>query len=260
MANKRNSNTNKSVKKSVKNGNSERVSKSTASTNKAKTTNKSVKNGNSKGVSKSTASTNKTKTTNKSVKKKQTTTVKKSKPKVSSKEKIVQDKPKKISQIIKEIDAGEYKPEVQKLKEEDLKIKKRSKKKTSILLVFAFLFIFITFGVSYAYFASKLDSGGEGISATSTTVMIDNTEVRVNGEIAFDDLNIYPGHKNISILSVTATGSQEITYDLIWTGENTLNTALKYYIYKTERLESPTISCEPVIESSSSRIYYENCT
>ena len=176
------------------------------------------------------------------------------------KSKVVNNsKNKNISQLIKEIDSGEYKVSKTKNIEEKTMPKHTANKRMAFVVLFALLFL-TTFGVSFAYFVSRTTNTGVGIEETATTVVVKDTEIVVRGEINLDDLNIYPGHKNLSAISVTATGGQLVTYDLIWSGENTLNTTLNYYVYRTNDLQNPSINCELVTESSSSKIYYETCT
>ena len=50
------------------------------------------------------------------------------------------------------------------------------------------------------------------------TITIEDTILKVEGKLQFNDLDIYPGHKNISSIKVTATGDKELLYNLTWTG------------------------------------------
>ena len=134
------------------------------------------------------------------------------------------------------------------------------KEKTKIMLVVVGILVVIGIGITFAYFTARTNAGGEGSSTTVTTTTVGETTLTVEGDIEFDDLDIYPGHKNISSIKVTATGDKTILYNLIWTGENTLNTSLKYYVYKTESKESPSITCEKKEEGNLTKIYYETCT
>ena len=57
----------------------------------------------------------------------------------------------------------------------------------------------------------------------------------VNGNLKFDDPEIYPGHKSVSAVSVRAEGDGSLTsYKLTWNGINTFNTELNYYVYKSD--------------------------
>ncbi len=134
------------------------------------------------------------------------------------------------------------------------------KEKTKIILVIVGVLVVIGIGITFAYFSANANQEGEGSSTTVTTTTIGETTLTVEGNIEFNDLDIYPGHKNVSSIKVTATGEKTILYNLIWTGENTLNTSLKYYVYKTESEESPSITCEKKEEGSLTKIYYETCT
>ena len=134
----------------------------------------------------------------------------------------------------------------------------KEKNKKLIVIVSALLLVI---GVSLAYFTSKINSTGLGEKVTVTLSTPHNTSLTIEGVIAFNDLDIYPGHKNISGLKVMATGEEEVEFNIIWKGSNTLNTPLKYYIYKAEADEKPSITCEKKEEIvSGAKMLYEECT
>ena len=121
--------------------------------------------------------------------------------------------------------------------------------------------VVIGIGITFAYFTSRVTSSGTTSGTTGTTVTVEDTIVEVEGNLTFDDLDIYPGHKNISSITVTATGDMEVYYHLLWTGINSLNTPLNYYVYKSTTNESPSISCSKQREVvDGSYHYYEECT
>jgi len=100
-------------------------------------------------------------------------------------------------------------------------------------------------GVSLAYFVSSVITGGEGGSTSVTTATIKGTEVKVEGILEFEDLDILPGHKSVSAIKITATGKNElIPYNLIWQGTNTLTTPLNFTVYKTSEQVNVTATCD----------------
>ena len=133
------------------------------------------------------------------------------------------------------------------------------KEKTKYLIIAVAILLVVGIGISFAYFMASVNQTGEGSSTSGTTVTLKDTVVKVDGNITFNDLDIYPGHKNVSSIKVTATGDQKALYNLIWEGENTLNTPLKYYVYKTTVEEKPSISCEKKEEGTLTKKYYEVC-
>lgn len=133
-------------------------------------------------------------------------------------------------------------------------------KRIKYLLILVIALIILGIGATFAYFIAKISQEGKGSSTNVTTVKLEDTKIILEGNIEFNDLNIYPGHKNISSIKLSAIGDRNVIYNLIWTGENTLNTSLKYYVYKTTSKEPPKINCEKVSEGASRKIYYEKCT
>ncbi len=135
-------------------------------------------------------------------------------------------------------------------------------KKRKFVLVFTIVgAILIIVGIAYAYFTSQFKSTGEGGSITVKTVELNNVSLQVEGKITFDDLDILPGHKNVSAVKVTAFGSdQMVTYNLVWKGTNSLTTPLKYYVYKAPKEEKPEVTCRQLTSGNANfRKYYEKC-
>ena len=135
----------------------------------------------------------------------------------------------------------------------------KNKNKKLIIIVASLL---VVIGVTFAYFSSTILSSGSGSKTEFTTAKIQSSELKVEGTLTFNDLNIYPGHQNVSSVKVTATGDNElIPYDLIYDGINTLNTPLNYTIYKTSNEVSVTVSCDKtkgVVDGA--LMYYEECS
>ena len=133
---------------------------------------------------------------------------------------------------------------------------KKNKKLT--ILVFSLITVI---GVSLAYFTVSMLISGTGAGAGGTTATIQGSTVTVEGTLEFNDLDIYPGHQNVSSIRVTATGDNElIPYNVIWEGTNTINTPLNYTVYKTSSEIEVSATCEQtrgVIDGA--YMYYEEC-
>ena len=121
--------------------------------------------------------------------------------------------------------------------------------------------ILIIIGISYAYFTSEFRQNSEGASVTVTTADLGGVSLEVEGTLQFEDLDILPGHKNISAIKVTGFGNnQVVTYNLIWKGTNSLTTPLNFYVYKTITKENPTITCMKTTSGNANyRKYFEEC-
>ncbi len=136
-------------------------------------------------------------------------------------------------------------------------MKEKNKK---LIVVVASLLVVI--GVSFAYFAATTIFSGTGASVSGTTAIIGGSELKVEGTLSFNDLDIYPGHSNVSSIKLTATGENEfIPYNIIWEGTNTLNTSLNYTVYKTDTSMNVSASCEKRQEVVDGALrYYEECS
>ena len=134
------------------------------------------------------------------------------------------------------------------------------KKNKKLLIVVCSLLL--VGGVSFAYFIASTLFSGEGSNVGGTTAIINDAELRVEGTLEFQDLDIYPGHQNVSSVKVTATGDNTlIPYNLVWNGTNTLNTSLNYTVYKTSSEVEVSATCEKekgVV--SGALMYYEECS
>ena len=133
-------------------------------------------------------------------------------------------------------------------------------KNKKLIIVVASLFLVI--GVSFAYFTVSVLLDGKGASTSGTTATLGSSELKVAGSLSFSDLDIYPGHQNVSSIKVSATGENElIPYHVIWEGENTLNTTLKYYVYKVEQEVEVKTTCEKKNGiKDGAKTYYEECS
>ena len=135
----------------------------------------------------------------------------------------------------------------------------KGKNKKLIVIVSCLLLVG---GVSFAYFLASTLFSGEGSSVSGTTATINDAELRVEGTLEFNDLDIYPGHQNVSSVKVTATGDNTlIPYNLVWNGTNTLNTSLNYTVYKTSSEVEVNATCEKTKGVvSGALMYYEECS
>ena len=136
-------------------------------------------------------------------------------------------------------------------------MKEKNKK---LIIVVASLLVVI--GVSFAYFAATTIFSGNGASVSGTTAIIGGSELKVEGSLSFNDLDIYPGHSNVSSIKLTATGENEfIPYNIIWEGTNTLNTSLNYTVYKTDTSMNVSASCDKRQDVVDGALrYYEECS
>ena len=136
-------------------------------------------------------------------------------------------------------------------------MKEKNKK---LMIVVASLLVVV--GVSFAFFTASVFFGGEGANVSGTTATIGGSELKVEGILSFNDLDIYPGHENVSSIKVTAIGENEfIPYNIIWEGTNTLNTSLNYTVYKTDKSMNVSASCEKRQDVVDGALrYYEECS
>ena len=95
-------------------------------------------------------------------------------------------------------------------------MKNNENKKKLLILVGILLLIG---GISYAYFTGVSTFNGNGSSVEGITSDINGASVNISGTLEFNDLDILPGHKNVSSIKLTATGNNEfLAYNLIWNG------------------------------------------
>ena len=134
------------------------------------------------------------------------------------------------------------------------------KKNKRMLLILGVLLLLG--GVSLAYFIGSSMFGGLGSTVEGITANINGAELKIEGNLEFNDLDILPGHKNISSIKVIATGNNElIPYNLIWKGTNSLNTPLKYTVYKTSNEIEVNTTCEKKSKiENGAQILNEECT
>lgn len=133
-------------------------------------------------------------------------------------------------------------------------------KKNKTLLYVVGVLLVIGVGITLAYFAAAILASGNGAVTNVKTANIGDTTIVTEGNVEFTDTDIYPGHKNISKIKITATGQGDITYHLIWKGENTLQTSLNYTLYKSSTDETPSVTCTKKSQGNLTKILFEECT
>ena len=141
-------------------------------------------------------------------------------------------------------------------------IKGSNKNKRTLVIVFCLLLI-VAVAVSYSYFmANGKVNGNPRVNVNTKTANIGEALLKTEGTLSFNDLDILPGHKNISSIKLTATGKNDLVpYNLIWTGNNGLGIPLKFSVYKTSNQVNVSVSCDKKVESVvGGKAYFEECT
>ncbi len=121
--------------------------------------------------------------------------------------------------------------------------------------------LLLSTSVSFAYFVSRTNASGEGGVAVGTTTTIKSEGINAEGTIEFNNVDMYPGHKGIAGIKVTATGTTPMIYNVIFNGTNTFTTPLNYTVYKTTTEIDVSYTCTKKEERQGvNTIYYEECT
>ena len=134
------------------------------------------------------------------------------------------------------------------------------KKNKKLVIIVSVLLLGI--GISLAYFLGKTLFTGDGATTKGTVATLNGATFTMEGELKFNDESIYPGHKTVSIIVGTATGDNVlIPYNIIWTGNNGLNTDLKYTVYKSSEKKSVEATCEKKTKVRNGKQYLnEDCS
>jgi len=132
-------------------------------------------------------------------------------------------------------------------------------KNKRLMIVVGVLLLIV--GVSFAYFVSSVLINGEGAKTKLNTSSINGATIEVRGTLSFNDLDIYPGHQTISGIELTATGEGEfIPYNLVWKGTNSLNTPLKFEVYKSDNEIEVNVTCNKTTKiENGAQILAEEC-
>ena len=148
---------------------------------------------------------------------------------------------------------------VEKIKGMNLLEKFKNKKVFALYLVGVLL---LSTGISFAYFTARTNAEGEGGVATATTTTVTSQGITADGNIDFNNVDMYPGHTAIASIRVTGTGNNEpLMYNVIFNGTNTFNTPLEFTVYKSDANIDASYSCEIKQDRlGTSKIYYEECT
>ena len=106
--------------------------------------------------------------------------------------------------------------------------KLRNKK---IFILYLIGVLVLSFGISFAYFNATSSVTGEGVIGTNVTTTIEADGVVADGNIGFNNVDIYPGHKEVASIKVTGKGDNKpLMFDVIFNGSNTVHTPLNYTI------------------------------
>ena len=148
---------------------------------------------------------------------------------------------------------------VEKIKGMNLLEKFKNKKVFALYLVGVLL---LSTGISFAYFTARTNAEGEGGVATATTTTVTSQGITADGNIDFNNVDMYPGHTAIASIRVTGRGNNEpLIYNVIFNGTNTFNTPLEFTVYKSDANIDASYSCEIKQDRlGTSKIYYEECT
>ncbi len=148
---------------------------------------------------------------------------------------------------------------VEKVKRMNLLDKFRNKKVFALYLVGVLV---LSMGVSFAYFSANSSVTGNGSVATNITATIETKGITADGNIDFNNVDMYPGHTAIASIRVTGTGNNEpLMYNVIFNGSSTFTTPLNYTVYKSDANIDASYSCEiRQGRIGTSRTYYEECS
>lgn len=143
-----------------------------------------------------------------------------------------------------------------------LGVSKMETKKSKLWIIILISVLILGIGGSFAYFVTRVLSNGNGAEVNVKTASKGDTTVTVSGDIETNGTGKYPGHKTLSRIKVTATGEDEVPFNIVWTGTNTLSIPVNYRVYKTTNAVDASVSCEAKQEESFdlSIYYYEECT
>ena len=134
----------------------------------------------------------------------------------------------------------------------------KNKKVFALYLVGVLLF---STGISFAYFTARTNAEGEGGVATATTTTVTSQGITADGNIEFNNVDMYPGHTAIASIEVTGIGDNEpLMYNVIFNGTNTFNSPLNYTVYKGESNIEASYTCTNKNDYiSGGKTYYEEC-
>ena len=116
--------------------------------------------------------------------------------------------------------------------------------------------------LSYAYFKATSSTTGSGSISSVDTATVKSEGLVGDGNISFNEADIYPGHTAIASIKVTGTGENTpLLYNVIFEGTNTFKTPINYTIYKLDQNIEVSYSCTPTTKVvSGAMMYYEECS
>ena len=137
--------------------------------------------------------------------------------------------------------------------------KLKNKKVLALYLVGVLL---LSTGLSYAFFTATSSVSGNGSISSVDTATVKSEGLVGDGNISFNEADIYPGHTAIASIKVTGTGENTpLLYNVIFEGTNTFTTPINYTIYKLDQNIEVSYSCTPTTKVvSGAMMYYEECT
>ncbi|MBE6154076.1 MAG: hypothetical protein E7163_00665 [Firmicutes bacterium] len=139
-------------------------------------------------------------------------------------------------------------------------MKKMNKK---LLILVSILLVIGGLSTAYFFVINSLTGSGSNTRGKVAYYENDSSKLILNGELTFNDDEIYPGHKSVSAVSLSAEGDGSlVAYQLIWYGTNTFNSELNFSVYKSDtKITGVQTTCEVVTEVVDGKQHLtDNCT
>ena len=135
-------------------------------------------------------------------------------------------------------------------------------KNKKVLALYLVGVLLLSSGLSYAFFTATSNVNGNGSISSVDTATVKSEGLAGDGNISFNEADIYPGHTAIASIKVTGTGENTpLLYNVIFEGTNTFTTPINYTIYKVDSNIDVSYSCTPKTGVvSGAMMYYEECT
>ena len=135
-------------------------------------------------------------------------------------------------------------------------------KNKKVLALYLVGVLLLSTGLSYAFFTATSSTTGNGSISSVDTATVKSEGLAGDGNISFNEADIYPGHTAIASIKVTGTGENTpLLYNVIFEGTNTFTTPINYTIYKLDQNIEVSYSCTPTTKVvSGSMMYYEECS
>ena len=135
-------------------------------------------------------------------------------------------------------------------------------KNKKVLALYLVGVLLLSTGLSYAFFVATSSVSGSGSISSVDTATVKSEGLAGDGNISFNEADIYPGHTAIASIKVTGTGENSpLLYNVIFEGTNTFKTPINYTIYKLDQNIEVSYSCTPTTKVvSGAMMYYEECS